>query len=122
MKIYEAIRQADLTANNDIETERKYAWLQTLDNMLIKDVFNKHVGTERDFVTYDGKTDPETELTVKGTYEDVYVQWLISKYYWEQAEWERYNNAALQVGETIRAFKEDFHKDHTPKSVPHLMF
>ena len=133
MTVFEAIRRADLAANNEIERAVKQKWLEALDGQLALEVFDAHVGTELpgaafDYVTDDGTVDPDAApaedptLLVGAPFDELYVDYLVMQICLNQQEIAHYNNAAAVFSARYRQFAAWFRRTHTPKGVKALRF
>lgn len=121
MKVLEAIEIADDIVRNTISEDRKIKWLKALDGKVYLDVFNTHENitlTDNSWTKHilgDTLTDTMGDLIIEFPYDELYINYLLSKIYIEVNEIERANNAMLLFNDEYKEYKNYINRTFVPK-------
>lgn len=143
MTINEALSRVDTLVPNTYDREIKYKWLSSVEGILINKIFSKFIGipaaarqyTQYDdpetfpeeefpnskisgnaitFTGFDNKTAGDTELLAPQEYDEIYVQWMLTKIHYYNDETIKYNNAALAFDAMQTELRNHWAQTHTP--------
>ncbi len=121
MKVFEAIEIADDIVRNTVSEDRKIKWLKALDGKVYLDVFNTHENitlTDNSWTKHilgDTLTDTMGDLIIEFPYDELYINYLLSKIYIEVNEVERANNAMLLFNDEYKEYKNYINRTFVPK-------
>lgn len=121
MKVLEAIEIADDIVRNTVSEDRKIKWLKALDGKVYLDVFDTHENitlTDNSWTKYilgDTLTDTMGDLIIEFPYDELYINYLLSKIYIEVNEVERANNAMLLFNDEYKEYKNYINRTFVPK-------
>jgi len=121
MKVLEAIEIADDIVRNTVSEDRKIKWLKALDGKVYLDVFNTHENitlTDNSWTKHilgDTLTDTMGDLIIEFPYDELYINYLLSKIYIEVNEIERANNAMLLFNDEYKEYKNYINRTFVPK-------
>ena len=116
MTIIEAINAIDDLCPNTYSKEKKKAQLSKLDDVIKRDIIDKHEGSDKvTFTGYDENTPLDTVLLVPAPYDDVYVFWLQTWIDYWNGEVGRYNNSTSMYKTAYSAFERAYNREHMPK-------
>jgi len=121
MKVFEAIEIADDIVRNTVSEDRKIKWLKALDGKVYLDVFDTHENitlTDNSWTKHilgDTLTDTMGDLIIEFPYDELYINYLLSKIYIEVNEVERANNAMLLFNDEYKEYKNYINRTFVPK-------
>ena len=121
MKVLEAIEIADDIVRNTVSEDRKIKWLKALDGKVYLDVFATHDNitlTDNSWTKHilgDTLTDTMGDLIIEFPYDELYINYLLSKIYIEVNEVERANNAMLLFNDEYKDYKNYINRTFVPK-------
>lgn len=121
MKVLEAIEIADDIVRNTVSEDRKIKWLKALDGKVYLDVFDTHENitlTDNSWTKHilgDTLTDTMGDLIIEFPYDELYINYLLSKIYIEVNEVERANNAMLLFNDEYKEYKNYINRTFVPK-------
>lgn len=98
-----AIEKVDRLKPNSYSEEDKLGWINELDGMVQRLVFQSDTVKE-----YVYPNDLETELLVPAPYDDVYTLFLEAKIDYYNREYGNYNNSAMMFEAQYNEFKKDY--------------
>lgn len=90
-------------------------WLNEIEGQIVDDVVNRAEGYDITFTQLDYKLNAETELTVPDRFQDVYINYLLSKLDFHNQETERYNNDVVMFNSSLESYSAWFRRNHMPK-------
>lgn len=146
MKVSTLISEYNTDRPNQVDDQRKIAWLKKVEAMVIREVVATHHMTQGqvgnlDSWTVDGTTlimgdtiystdadaivsdfNDETELIVPAPYSDLYMFWLDERIALMNNEAKRYNTVSTLFNNVYVTFQQWYNRTHTPLSThPHYM-
>lgn len=111
MTANKAIERVDRVKPNAYEEEDKFRWINDLDGMIQRLVMQIAEPT-----IYSYPDDMDTELLVKGPWEDLYTLYLESMIDYHNREFQNYNNSASMFAARFDEFKKLYIRETLPKS------
>lgn len=115
MTIIEAITRTDGLKQNSYTQKEKIVWLNKLDGMVKRLVFDTHEsGTSANFGGYTENTPLNTELLIPEPFTDVYQRWLEAQIDLANGEYSKYNASIVLFDEAWEAYTNDYHRTHRP--------
>lgn len=113
MTIQEAMDAADRLRPNQYTQSDKAGWLSELDGMIKADIIDTHEGgANATFAGYGGGTAADTALIVGEPYTAIYIDYLLTKIDFSNAEYNRYNNDMTMFNTVYSAFADDYNRKH----------
>lgn len=115
MRLGELIETVIRTRGRQYSEDIMTGWLNEIEGQVIDEVINKAEGYDLEFkpMTYD--LDAERELSVPDRFQDVYINYMLSKIDFHNQETERYNNDVVMYNSAYDAFTSWFRQNHMPK-------
>ena len=115
MRLGELIETVIRTRGRQYSEDIMTGWLNEIEGQVIDEVINKAEGYDLEFkpMTYD--LDAERELSVPDRFQDVYINYMLSKIDFHNQETERYNNDVVMYNSAYDAFASWFKTNHMPK-------
>ena len=115
MRLGELIETVIRTRGRQYSEDIMTGWLNEIEGQVIDEVINKAEGYDLEFkpMTYD--LDAERELSVPDRFQDVYINYMLSKIDFHNQETERYNNDVVMYNSAYDAFASWFKQHHMPK-------
>lgn len=115
MRLGELIETVIRTRGRQYSEDIMTGWLNEIEGQVIDEVINKAEGYDLEFkpMTYD--LDAERELSVPDRFQDVYINYMLSKIDFHNQETERYNNDVVMYNSAYDAFTSWFKQNHMPK-------
>jgi len=107
MTISQAIAGADRLQYNTFSAEQKTQWLQTLEQLLERNILKTHAP---------GEEEPrqEGELLAAAPFDSMYISWLLSRMDLHNGELERYNASIVVFNAEYAAFESWYNRTHMP--------
>lgn len=90
-------------------------WLNEIEGQVVEDVVNKAEGYAVKFRPLSYDLDAEKELTIPDRFQDVYINYVLSKLDFHNQETERYNNDVVMFNSAFDAYAAWFRRTHMPK-------
>ena len=118
MTLSQAISRADALCPNQYTNDQKTAWISSLDGTIFEEIIKTHEGHDEDTFdgyTYDASTAATVELLVPFPYDDIYIFWLISQYYLNNAEMENYNSEITLYNTAYADYADYYNRHNMPK-------
>ena len=118
MTLTEAIRRIDALKPNKYTNAEKTAWLSSLDHQIFNDIVSTHEHPLMDaFQPYE--TGAEVTLLAYPPYdEELYPAYLGMMIDRANAEFDRYNQAAVIYNNALLTFRNHYNRTHLPISRP----
>lgn len=115
MRLGELIEMVIRTRGRQYSEDIMTGWLNEIEGQVIDEVINKAEGYDLEFkpMTYD--LDAERELSIPDRFQDVYINYMLSKIDFHNQETERYNNDVVMYNSAYDAFASWFKQNHMPK-------
>lgn len=104
MTLDEAIALCDELKPNDYARAHKLRWLSDAEGLIYEEVVRPRLKTPAGIARFEADTPGDTELLASGPYEDLYVKYLMAQVDFANAEFGRYNNAAMLFNAAFGAF------------------
>lgn len=117
MTISEALNLVDDLKPNNVDRERKIAWLNDIDRRVFDDIFARHERDESNPETFPGytpETDENTALLIPEPYCEVYRWFLEMQIDLVNMELAKYNNSVMLFDNAWKQFAGMYHRKHTP--------
>lgn len=102
-----AIEVVDRLKPNSYSEEDKLRWINELDGMVQRLVFQND-----DVTQYSYPEDMDKELLVEAPFDDVYTLFLEAKIDYHNREYGNYNNSAMMFEEQYSEYKKDYIRKH----------
>lgn len=115
MNIAKLISMCDELKPNQYDTEQKTQWLSEIEATVIDEILNQAEGNEIKFEGYDYNIDSGKELLVPDAYADLYLNYLMAKIDYFNAEYGRYNNSMTMFNLSYDRFAAYYIRNHMPK-------
>lgn len=115
MTVGELIERMITLRGVQYDEETMTGWLNEIEGQVVDDVVNRAEGYDITFKPLDYKLNAETELTVPDRFQDVYINYLLSKLDFHNQETERYNNDVVMFNSSFDAYSAWFRRNHMPK-------
>lgn len=120
MTVYEAVSMAQQMRPSEVSVAQLVQWLAALDGQIWTEVvsqYEDHVpDTMPTYSEMDADPDEETPLMVEPPYDDMYVTYLIMRIDLYNADYERYNNEAVQFNEIWQRYVNWYNRNHVHNS------
>ena len=118
MTIGNAITLCDAQKPNGYSNTDKIHWLDKLDRMIWRELFQTHELADGEPTSFDGYTSSTattTDLLADDAYSDLYVKWLFAQIDFANAEELRYNNSMQMYNALYMEYANWFNRTHLPK-------
>ena len=115
MRLGELIETVIRTRGRQYSEDIMTGWLNEIEGQVIDEVINKAEGYDLKFKPMTYELDAERELSVPDRFQDVYINYMLSKIDFHNQETERYNNDVVMYNSAYDAFASWFRKNHMPK-------
>ena len=103
-----AIEKVDRLKPNSYSDEDKLGWINELDGMVQRLVFQQ----EEDVTQYVYPDDLDKELLIPAPYDDAYALFLEAKIDYYNREYGNYNNSAMMFEAQFSEYKKDYIRKH----------
>ena len=107
-----AIEIVDSLKPNSYSEEDKLRWINELDGMVQRLVFQRK---EDEVTQYAYPDDMHTELLIKAPFENVYALYLEAKIDYHNREYGNYNNSAMMFESQYSEYKKAYIREHKAK-------
>lgn len=115
MTIQEVMTEVDSISPNTIDEGLKMSWLNSLEEMIYKEVICTHEGHESvPIKKLTMETDYEEKLTAEAPYDRLYVFYLLSKIDYANHEWTDYNSTSEMFNQAYKEYKAYYNRNHMP--------
>jgi len=115
MKIREAIENIKTTRPSQYTDQQMMAWLSELDGQVWEELMAKY-GAPAPFLPY-RRTQLEMEMLIPFPHDQIYINYLMAKIDFSNAEFERYNNEMMLYNAQLQAFYDAWTRTHRTKPV-----
>ena len=116
MKLNDAITQANALRPSEVTRATMISWLATLDGQIWQNIISQYEDHEPDEMpAYDPSgthTNPDTVLLIPAPYDLLYLDYLVMRVDLINADYERYNNDAIQYNEQYQAYVNWYNREH----------
>ncbi len=115
MKLIELLEAVTALRGQQYATDTLVGWANEIEGQVIDEVVNMAEGFDLEFIPMEYGVDDDRELTVPDRFQDVYINYLLSKIDFNNQETERYNNDVVMFNSSYDAFAGWFRRKHIPK-------
>ena len=116
MTLAEAISHIDTLKYNTFTRQEKLRWLSDVESRIRREVVDTHEGgPEAPFVPFTPDTPPDTELTAKPPYDQIYLRHLETQMDYHSGEIDKYNNSSALLAAVYGGFCRYYNRTHMPK-------
>lgn len=91
-------------------------WLNEIEGQVVDEVINRAEGYDTEFKPLLYDKDAEKKLSIPDRFQDVYINYLLSKIDYHNQETERYNNDVIMYNSAYDAYAAWFRRSYMPKS------
>ena len=105
------IEHVDSVKPNAYGEEDKFRWMNDLDGMVTRLVYQEDNWTP---LVY--PDDADKELLIPAPYEDAYILYVEAQIDYHNREWNNYNNSVAMFYARFDEFKKNYIREHMPKS------
>lgn len=116
MTISGVLALVDELKPNTMSTAAKISFISEIEGKIHTEILmrHEHEAGDETMPTYDGDTDPATELLVAEPYHMIYVYWLLCKLDEQYREWDEFNNHRALFDTAYKEFAEHWTSTHMP--------
>lgn len=115
MTVGELIERIIMLRGRQYDEDIMVGWLNEIEGQVVDDVVNRAEGYEMEFKPLSYAQDTERQLTIPGRFQDVYINYMLSKIDYHNQETERYNNDVVMYNSAYDAYAAWFRRAHRPK-------
>ena len=115
MTLGEMVERIIRLRGQQYDTDIMVGWLNEIEGQVVEEVINGAVGLDITFEPLMYEEDAERELTIPDRFQDVYINYLLSKIDFSNQETERYNNDVIMFNSAFEAYTAWFRRNHIPK-------
>lgn len=115
MKIYKLLENVERLKPNTVDVEDKFDWINEVEGILYKNVFERAEDTTFELPTYDYEADQDIELLIQAPFDTVYFHYLSAKIDFTEGEINSYNNNMSLYNTVYDEFAADYRRKHMPK-------
>ena len=115
MKLIELLEAVTALRGQQYATDTLAGWVNEIEGQVIEEVINAAEGFDLEFVPMEYGVEDDRELTVPDRFQDVYINYLLSKIDFNNQETERYNNDVVMFNSSYESFAGWFRRKHVPK-------
>ena len=115
MKLIELLEAVTALRGQQYATDTLVGWANEIEGQVIDEVVNMAEGFDLEFIPMEYGVDDDRELTVPDRFQDVYINYLLSKIDFNNQETERYNNDVVMFNSSYDAFAGWFRRKYVPK-------
>ena len=90
-------------------------WLNEIEGQVIDEIVNRAEGYDVEFKPLSYDSDAEKRLTIPERFQDVYINYMLSKIDYHNQETERYNNDVIMYNSAYDAYAAWFRRENRPK-------
>ena len=90
-------------------------WLNEIEGQVIDEIVNRAEGYDVEFKPLSYYSDAEKRLTIPERFQDVYINYMLSKIDYHNQETERYNNDVIMYNSAYDAYAAWFRRENRPK-------
>lgn len=115
MTVGELIERIIMLRGRQYDEDIMVGWLNEIEGQVVDDVVNRAEGYEMEFKTLSYAKDTERQLTIPERFQDVYINYMLSKIDYHNQETERYNNDVVMYNSAYDAYAAWFRRNNMPK-------
>lgn len=118
MTVGELIERIIMLRGRQYDEDIMVGWLNEIEGQVVDDVVNRAEGYDMVFKPLSYAQDTERQLTIPERFQDVYINYMLSKIDYHNQETERYNNDVVMYNSAYDAYAAWFRRTHKPKRGP----
>lgn len=115
MTVGELIERTIMLRGRQYDENVMVGWLNEIEGQVVDDVVNRAEGYETEYRTLSYAQDTERQLTIPDRFQDVYINYMLSKIDYHNQETERYNNDVVMYNSAYDAYAAWFRRNNMPK-------
>lgn len=115
MKLNDLIEKITALRGQQYSTHMIMGWVNEIEGQAVEEIINRAEGFDIDFKPLDYQLDYDTELSIPDRFQDVYINYLLSKIDFHNEETERYNNDVIMYNSAYESFAAWFRRQHRVK-------
>ncbi len=115
MTVGELIERIIMLRGRQYDEDIMVGWLNEIEGQVVDDVVNRAEGYDMVFKPLSYAQDTERQLTIPERFQDVYINYMLSKIDYHNQETERYNNDVVMYNSAYDAYAAWFRRTHKPK-------
>ena len=115
MKLNDLIEKITDLRGQQYSTNMIMGWINEIEGQVVEEVINQAEGFDKVFIPLDYQLDHDTELSIPDRFQDVYINYLLSKIDFHNEETERYNNDVIMYNSAYESFSAWFRRQHRAK-------
>ncbi|MGP8313530.1 hypothetical protein ACG0Z4_21965 [Enterocloster aldenensis] len=115
MTVGELIERIIMLRGRQYDEDIMVGWLNEIEGQVVDDVVNRAEGYDMVFKPLSYAQDTERQLTIPERFQDVYINYMLSKIDYHNQETERYNNDVVMYNSAYDAYAAWFRRAHRPK-------
>lgn len=115
MTVGELIERIIMLRGRQYDEDIMVGWLNEIEGQVVDDVVNRAEGYDMVFKPLSYAQDTEKQLTIPERFQDVYINYMLSKIDYHNQETERYNNDVVMYNSAYDAYAAWFRRTHKPK-------
>lgn len=115
MTVGELIERIIILRGRQYDEDIMVGWLNEIEGQVVDDVVNRAEGYDMVFRPLSYAQDTERQLTIPDRFQDVYINYMLSKIDYHNQETERYNNDVVMYNSAYDAYAAWFRREHRPK-------
>ena len=114
MKLNDAISAAEELRPSEVTRAQMIRWLSALDGQIWTEIIKNYDGFTPSTMPIYGDSDEHTDtvLLVEAPYDELYVDYLVMRIDLNNADYERYNNEAVQFNTQYKAWENTYNREH----------
>ncbi len=118
MRLNDLLEKITVLRGQQYGTDMIMGWVNEIEGQVIDEIINQAEGFDIEFKPLDYQIDSEKQLSIPDRFQDVYINYLLSKIDFHNEETERYNNDVIMYNSAYDAFSAWFRRLHRAKRGP----
>lgn len=118
MRLNDLLEKITVLRGQQYGTDMIMGWVNEIEGQVIDEIINQAEGFDIEFKPLDYQIDSEKQLSIPDRFQDVYINYLLSKIDFHNEETERYNNDVIMYNSAYDAFSAWFRRQHRAKRGP----
>lgn len=118
MRLNELLEKITVLRGQQYGTDMIMGWVNEIEGQVVEEIINQAEGFDIEFKPLDYQIDSEKQLGIPDRFQDVYINYLLSKIDFHNEETERYNNDVIMYNSAYDAFSAWFRRRYRAKRGP----
>lgn len=118
MRLNDLLEKITVLRGQQYGTDMIMGWVNEIEGQVIDEIIKQAEGFDIEFKPLDYQIDSEKQLSIPDRFQDVYINYLLSKIDFHNEETERYNNDVIMYNSAYDAFSAWFRRQHRAKRGP----